>query len=154
MERLLRKLNTFIVWTPHSAISFEFFFWYRSVTPNQQSWNLFPLRHQPLVAILSAVGMVGVCSFFSLKKFELGPLIDVDQLSKQNLLYRVDLNSAQWPELVVLPGIGEKLSQSLVDHRAQFGPFRSHEQILTVHGIGESKLASLKPHLLPISNSD
>jgi competence protein ComEA len=80
--------------------------------------------------------------------------MDVDHLSKQTVSYRVDLNTGQWPELVVLPGIGEKLAKSLVEHRTRIGAFRSHDEILDVQGIGVSKLALLKGYLLPILNSD
>jgi competence ComEA-like helix-hairpin-helix protein len=124
------------------------------VNLNKQSSNWFPLRHQPLVAILLAAGMLGSIAYFLRFRVELGPLVDVDHLSKQTACYRVDLNTAPWPELVVLPGIGEKLARSLVEHRTRIGAFRSHDEILDVHGIGESKLALLKAYLLPILNSD
>lgn len=123
------------------------------MTGSQHSKSVFAARHQPLVAILLVAGIFGAGIFFLLKRIERGRLEDVDLLSKQSLFYQVDLNHAQWPELVVLPGIGEKLAKSLVNHRTRLGPFRKHEEILNVHGIGEAKLASLKPYLLPISNS-
>lgn len=48
----------------------------------------------------------------------------------------VDLNTATVAELDTLPGIGPVRAQAIVDYRAQHGPFRSPQDITSVHGIG------------------
>lgn len=56
---------------------------------------------------------------------------------------RVDLNTAEAWELELLPGIGPKLSQRIVEHRQKHGPFRSVSQLDNVTGIGPKKLAAV-----------
>ena len=56
----------------------------------------------------------------------------------------LDLNRATAEELRLLPGIGEKLSQAIVEDREQNGPFGSVEEITRVPGIGEKKLEALR----------
>ncbi len=48
----------------------------------------------------------------------------------------IDLNTATVSELDTLPGIGPVRAQAIVDYRAQHGPFRSPQDITSVHGIG------------------
>jgi competence protein ComEA len=57
----------------------------------------------------------------------------------------VDLNTATAEQLDALPGIGPATAQAIVDHRARHGPFRSVAALLEVRGIGEAKLAALRP---------
>jgi competence protein ComEA len=59
----------------------------------------------------------------------------------------VDLNRATVEQLEALPGIGPATAQAIVDHRARHGPFRSVAQLLQVRGIGEAKLAALRPRV-------
>lgn len=59
----------------------------------------------------------------------------------------VDLNTATVEQLDALPGIGPATAQAIVDHRARHGPFRSVAQLLQVKGIGEAKLAALRPRV-------
>ncbi|TQN43890.1 competence protein ComEA [Blastococcus colisei] len=56
---------------------------------------------------------------------------------------RVDLNTADVPELDALPGIGPVLAQRIVEHRTRQGPFRSVEQLDDVPGIGPAIAAEL-----------
>ena len=55
----------------------------------------------------------------------------------------VDVNHGEIPELVELPGIGETLAQAIIDERESRGPFRYPEDLLSVRGIGEKKLADM-----------
>jgi competence ComEA-like helix-hairpin-helix protein len=57
----------------------------------------------------------------------------------------VDLNTASAAQLVALPGIGEALAKRIVAWRDANGPFRSVEALMEVDGIGEAKLARLRP---------
>ncbi len=59
----------------------------------------------------------------------------------------IDLNKAEWIDLVLLPGIGEKLAKSIIDYRQTSGPFRSIEELKKIRGIGEKKFAKLAPYL-------
>jgi competence protein ComEA len=59
----------------------------------------------------------------------------------------VNVNTATLDELETLPGIGEVLGQRIIDYREQHGPFQSVEDLLNVSGIGDSRLADIKPHV-------
>lgn len=56
----------------------------------------------------------------------------------------LDVNSASAEELAGLPGIGEVLAQRIVDYRTANGPFEAVEDLLSVSGIGEKRLAELE----------
>lgn len=57
----------------------------------------------------------------------------------------VDLNVADAAALDALPGIGPATAAAILDHRDRNGPFRTIEGLLEVRGIGEAKLAQLRP---------
>lgn len=57
----------------------------------------------------------------------------------------VNLNTAQLEELQTLPGIGPVLAQRILDYRADFGPFRTKEQIKDVKGIGDARFEQIEP---------
>jgi competence protein ComEA len=59
----------------------------------------------------------------------------------------VDLNTATAAELDALPGIGPVLAGRIVEHRRLHGPFRSVDELLSVHGIGPHLLERLRPAL-------
>ena len=61
---------------------------------------------------------------------------------------RVRINDADAASLETLPGVGPVLAGAIVDHRAEYGPFRSVEDLLDVPGIGEQKLASLRDRII------
>jgi competence protein ComEA len=56
----------------------------------------------------------------------------------------VDLNRATAEELDTLPGVGPATAKAIIDHRTKNGRFRTVDDLLEVHGIGESKLADLR----------
>ena len=59
----------------------------------------------------------------------------------------IDLNTATVAQLDALPGVGPATAQAIVDYRTQHGRFRSVDELLEVRGIGEAKLAQLRPHV-------
>jgi len=61
---------------------------------------------------------------------------------------RIRINDADTATLETLPGVGPVLAGSIIAHRAEFGPFRTIEDLLDVPGIGEQKLASLRDRVL------
>ena len=59
----------------------------------------------------------------------------------------VDLNTATLEQLESLPGVGPAIAQAILDHRRQHGRFKSVQELLDVRGIGEAKLAALRPRV-------
>ena len=57
----------------------------------------------------------------------------------------MNINTATLDQLESLPGIGPALGQRIVDYRTQHGPFHSVQDLLNVSGIGDKRLADLKP---------
>jgi len=57
----------------------------------------------------------------------------------------VDLNSASPEQLDALPGVGPATAKAIVDYRTRHGRFRTVDDLLSVPGIGPTKLATLKP---------
>lgn len=57
----------------------------------------------------------------------------------------VNINSATQAELLELPGIGPAYSKRIVEWRNKNGSFTSVDQLLEIKGIGEKRLASIKP---------
>lgn len=74
--------------------------------------------------------------------------IDFEDLPSRPVEYVVDINTAEWPELTNLPGIGEKLAKQIVRHREQSGPFHSADELMDIHGIGEMKLAGIQSQIV------
>ncbi len=59
----------------------------------------------------------------------------------------LNLNSASGAQLQLLPGIGPKMAQRILEYRKSSGGFRSIEQVMEVNGIGPKKFEKLKPYL-------
>lgn len=64
---------------------------------------------------------------------------------------RIDINRASATELRNLPGIGPKLSQTIVDYRTAHGPFETTEDLRKIRGIGEKRFEALRD-LIVVSN--
>lgn len=106
--------------------------------------------HQPWIALLVLCSLLGMGTYFWHRAAMMDGLIDIDQAQKIDYQLQVDINSADWPQLVVLPGLGETLAKAIVQYRQQSGPFRSLDSIQQVPGIGKKKLEQLRPFLKPI----
>ncbi len=62
--------------------------------------------------------------------------------------FRVEVNSAPWPEWTLLPGIGETTAKRIVEHRDRAGGFARLDDLRQVRGIGPKTLERLRPYLL------
>lgn len=61
--------------------------------------------------------------------------------------YPLDINTATKEELQSLPGIGEVLSQRILDYREEHGPFAAADQLTNVYGIGEMLFRSIQDYV-------
>ncbi|MBV8515824.1 MAG: ComEA family DNA-binding protein [Acidobacteria bacterium] len=60
----------------------------------------------------------------------------------------VNLNSADAAQLALLPGIGVKAAQRIVDYRSQNGPFRKTSDLMQVKGVGAKSFERLSPYIV------
>ena len=60
---------------------------------------------------------------------------------------KIDLNRADVPTLMTLPGVGRRRAAAIVLHRVRHGRFRRAEDLLAVEGFGATGLARLRPFL-------
>ena len=78
-----------------------------------------PLRRadQVAIALLALFALVAISAYwFSQAKLR-GRLIDIDRTAPPVAEYRVDINSADWPALIELPGLGETLAKRIIKWR-------------------------------------
>ena len=61
--------------------------------------------------------------------------------------FRLDINRASAAELVKINGIGEVISQRIVEYREANGAFADLNQLKNVAGIGDAKLELLRPQI-------
>jgi len=57
----------------------------------------------------------------------------------------VNLNTATADQLEELPGVGPATAQAILDYRKEHGRFTNVDELIDVRGIGEAKLAALRP---------
>lgn len=65
----------------------------------------------------------------------------------------LDLNKITREQLEALPGVGPSLAQKILDYRAQNSAFKNVDELDNVSGIGEKKLAALKPLLYVVGST-
>jgi len=97
---------------------------------------------------LATVVMIGGYSFVQAKLRHRA--IDLDTSQPRVAVFQVDLNQADWPELLQLPDMGESLARQVVAWRDAHGPFHDIAELRKVKGIGVKKFAAMKPFLKPI----
>ncbi len=80
------------------------------------------------------------------------PETKVVDTNPESIKLKIDLNRAEWYELIILPGIGEKKAKAIVEYRKSKGTFRTIEQLSEVNGIGMKTVKRIKD-LVFIDNS-
>ncbi len=109
---------------------------------------------QVAVAVLLGLSWIAIAVGLLVRGYHRGRLIDIEQAEPVTITFRVDVNRAEWTELTLLPDLGEALARRIVESREKDGPFRSHDDLRRVKGIGPKKLESIRPYLLPIPDTD
>lgn len=107
-------------------------------------------REQASVAVLVASALALLAAAWWRHGGLRGDLVDVDRAPPLFAKFQVDVNRADWPELIQLPGVGKVLAERWVAERDQGGEFRSLEDLGRVRGIGPRTLQRIRPYLLPI----
>jgi competence protein ComEA len=100
--------------------------------------------------VILAVSLAVIVSSAWSRGCRQGGVIDIDEAEPWEIGFLVDVNSADWPELSLLPNVGQVLAKRIVEFRQQHGPFASHDELRRVAGIGPKTLEGIRPYLLPI----
>lgn len=61
---------------------------------------------------------------------------------------KIDINTARAEQLAAVKGIGPKLSKAIVSYRDEHGAFKSVDELMQVHGIGEKSLSHIRGSLM------
>ncbi|NOZ19857.1 MAG: helix-hairpin-helix domain-containing protein [Planctomycetes bacterium] len=76
-----------------------------------------------------------------------GAPVHVVKGDRARFTYDIDLNSANWAELTLLPGVGEVTAKRIVALREKLGGFTSVEQIKEVRGLGDVRVAEIAKYV-------
>ncbi|HBT77404.1 MAG TPA: hypothetical protein DEB39_10905 [Planctomycetaceae bacterium] len=74
--------------------------------------------------------------------------LEHDKACERHFTFRVDPNTAEWDELVLLPGIGAKLAEAIIETRDTRGSFRNAGDMVRVKGIATKRSDALRPYLV------
>lgn len=107
-------------------------------------------RDQAGVCALAASALVLIACYWLYRGGHRGALVEIDRAPPLQAKFLVDINQAEWSEIIQLPGLGEVLAQRIVTDRQDNGPFRDVKELTRVDGIGRKTLEKLRPYLLPI----
>ena len=121
-----------------------------SANPNRGPRWLLRRADQAAVAVLVLIGLGATVGWWLSQGGLQGRLIELDRAPPRTADFQVDLNQADWPELVQLPGIGPILARRIVESRDTGGAFLDHEDLKRVRGIGPKTLDRVRAYLLPI----
>jgi competence protein ComEA len=102
------------------------------------------------VAVAAASALILLAAVWWRHGAHRGAMIDIDRAPPLVAKFQVDVNKADWPELIQLPGVGQTLARRLIAERQQHGAFREFDDLRRVSGIGPRTLERIKPYLLPI----
>jgi competence ComEA-like helix-hairpin-helix protein len=58
--------------------------------------------------------------------------------------FKININTARQDQLQMLPGIGAKLAQRIVDYRKENGPFKELEDLEEVDGLTAKRFSKIK----------
>lgn len=118
--------------------------------PHRPTTYLLRRADQAVVAGLVLLGLASMGGWWVTHGGCRGRLVEIERAEPLTAEFQVDLNEADWPELVQLPGIGETLARRIVESRQRNGRFFDHEDLTRVRGIGPRTLDRVRPYLAPM----
>lgn len=104
---------------------------------NSNYFNIYPILLKFLVLIIFCLSVV--CCEGKQSKQVLSH--NSGKLSPENAL---NINLATAEQLAMLPNIGEKTAENIIEYRGKYGRFRKPEHLLLVRGISEKKFVLIR----------
>jgi len=105
---------------------------------------------QTTVAVITAVAIAAIVASWVYRGGLRGRMIDIETAAPVQVTFQIDINSADWPEWTLLPGIGETMAKRIVQDRSERGLFRDHADLRRVSGIGPRTFERMRPYLLAL----
>jgi competence protein ComEA len=102
---------------------------------------------QPAVAALAVAALATMFGWWIAGDGRSGHLVEIDRAERREARFEVDVNTADAPELMQLPGIGATISQRIIESRQEDGPFAGPDDLRRVRGIGKKVLERMRPYL-------
>ena len=120
--------------------------------PEQELWPRLVLRRrdQAVIAAGVAVALAALALGWAWPQWFGNGWVDIDRAEPLAVEFKIDINTADWPEIALLPNVGEQLARRIVADRAENGPFKDVDELDRVRGIGSKTLESMRPYLLPL----
>jgi competence protein ComEA len=115
--------------------------------PSRHPHWLLRRADQTAVAALVVVALLAMGGWWIVHGGWGGQLIEIDRAEPLTASFQVDINTAELPELMQLPGVGPKLAKRIVESRKTAGPFAGHDDLRRVRGIGPERLKQIRPYL-------
>ncbi len=88
-----------------------------------------------IILVLVALLVAALFVFKHRRRLNARPII-ITTGNPEDYAFRVNVNTAPWEEIALLPGIGETKAKAIVAHREDNGPFASAADLVRVSGIG------------------
>jgi len=109
---------------------------------------------QSAIALLTLLSFLVLVGCWLTMQTRRGGVIEFERAPRGAIEFVVDINSADWPELMLLPDIGETLARRVVESRQADGPFRDLNDLQRVRGIGPKTVERVRPYLSPLPDSE
>jgi competence protein ComEA len=103
-------------------------------------------RGAAVAALVLAAAMLAACGVELARRHAQSPLAR-PPAAASGAAFQLDVNTAGWAELSLVPGLGPALSRAVVAYRSRRGRIESLDELTDVPGIGEKRLESLRPWL-------
>ena len=116
--------------------------------------TIFKRAEQKILALLLFAGLLALAGYWVLRVWHRHDLIEFDAAPPLKATFQIDINQADWPELMQLPGVGKITAQSMVETREAGGPYQDLEDLASrVHGVGPRMTAAIRPFVQPMQKS-
>lgn len=120
-------------------------------TPEENSRRILLRRADQLtVGVVVAASLVVICGYYVGNIGRQRNALEVEKYKRSDVQFWVDINTADWPELMQLPMIGEETARKIVRWREENGRFADHEDVMNVPGIGPKTFQAIQPYFQPM----
>ena len=116
--------------------------------------TIFKRAEQAILALMLLAGLSVMAGYWVLRVWHRRDLIEFDSAPPLKAMFQIDINEADWPELMQLPGVGKTTAELIVEIREAGGPYQDLEDLASrVRGVGPRMTAAIKPFVQPMQKS-